>query len=151
MLIVKSNIETSDSKAVNKYRHEPTLYQKPTLESTAEILTVDLTQHYLLIRLIDESQLGFIEAMFLTDKSVNQEYQSIIRQARALRKNGNVDIKALLDYDYRVICQYDGDFDSFQVVDIQVIQDSYEKNISEATKERNQENTEENYYDEEIL
>jgi len=135
MLIVKSNIPAGISQELREYHSDPFRNPKPKFKFNANAIMVDLQEHYLLLSLVEETGAFYIEAFFLTDKSVDEEYQSIIRQARALRKNGHIDITALADYDYEISCEYDGDFDSFQVIDISPIQDSYSKNITEMAME----------------
>lgn len=128
MLIVRSNIRASSTE-VQKYYGNLLDNENTISKINVRILKAKLEKHYLFMSFVGDSNIGYIEAYFLTDKSVDEEYQSILRQARVLRKNGYVDIKALKEYDYEITYQYDGDFNNFQIVSINVIQESYEKNV----------------------
>lgn len=128
MIIVRSNIR-ADSTDVQKYYENLLNNERAIAKFNVRILKVNLEKHYLFMSFIGDANVGYIEAYFLTDKSVDEEYKLLLKQARVLRKNGYVNVKALEEYDYEITCQYDGDFNNFQIVEINVIQESYEKNV----------------------
>ena len=86
----------------------------------------------MLLYCLGDSDVGYIEVYLLTDKFDDFEYLSVIQGAKALRKNGYIDVRALRDYDYEITCEYNSNFESFQIIDIEPIEDSYAKNVSRA-------------------
>lgn len=132
MLISQCDIPTRMTSEMCKYFENPIENEPPTFTFKAKIVRAVLERNYLLLVFLGKTGEGYFEVYLLTGERDNLEFLLVIRQTRALRKNGHIDIRALRDYDYKISCKYHVALKKFQVEDVEPIQSSYWKNTSEA-------------------
>ena len=134
MIISKCNIPIRMTKKMSQYFENPIENASPTFSFKAKLVRVVLEKNYLLLGFLGTNGQGYQEVYLLTGEKDNLEFWSVIRQTRALRKNGHIDVRALRDYDYIISCKYHVTLENVQIEYIEPIQSSYWKNISEVKK-----------------